>query len=179
MKIPSNANLICFWREVIQEAEVAATISLADNVESYLVFLMMRYANQPDVLKQILSTEFLKGIKLPKYQRELMLQGVGDKCLLYTGLFPFIAEKRLVKISYFVRLGQSAYSMISKDDSDVYAALALHFVPMMDVLQSIRHYSKDYPDLFPLTAYQLWIETGSLRAYSLMQQDENKSHHSL
>jgi hypothetical protein len=40
----------------------------------------------------------------------------------------------------------------------------------MDVLQSIRLYSKDSLDLLPIQAYELWTETNSKRALSVLKQ---------
>jgi hypothetical protein len=103
-------------------------------------------------------------------QRQQLLQEVGDKCLIYTGLFPKIAEKRLVQLSYFVKLGQSSYATISKSHNDLYQGLAKQFVSLMDVLQSLRQYSNKYPDLLPMEAYDLWNDTGSLRGLKILKQ---------
>ena len=94
------------------------------------------------------------------------MKEVGDHCLLFAGLFPRAAEKRLVKISYFVGLGQGAYSTISQCTDDLYGLLALQFVVLTDVLQSIR---QGY-DLLPLEAYEQWNDTGSQRALRILQE---------
>lgn len=98
------------------------------------------------------------------------MQEVGDKCLLFSGLFPNITTKRHVKIGYFVNLGQAAYGVISKTKNDIYSALSEQFIPLMDVLQTIRRYSVEHPDLLPMQAYELWNETGSQRAFSILKQ---------
>jgi hypothetical protein len=90
--------------------------------------------------------------------------------LLFSGLFPKIAEKRLVKISYFVNMGQSAYGTLARTHHDLYASLAKQFVTLMDVLQSVRRHTSDFPDLLPLQAYDLWNETGSKRALRILKQ---------
>ena len=170
MNILVNSSSIALWHEIIHEAEANCAIALNEEVEAYLVFLVMRYLTKPEVAKQIMAHEFLAGMKLAAAQRERMLQGVGDKCLLFSGLFPKLAEKRLVKISYFVNLGQSAYGTLAKTQHDLYASLARQFVTLMDVLQSVRHYTQNFPDLLPLQAYDLWNETGSKRALTVLRQ---------
>jgi hypothetical protein len=67
-------------------------------------------------------------------------------------------------------MGQTAYDRISKKRSDIYYSLARQFVELMDVLQSLRIYSTQHPDLLPIEAYDLWNETGSQRALSVLQQ---------
>ena len=154
------------WEEVIRKAEDRCAISLKQNIESYLVSLLIRYTNQPEIAKQILATAFLEAIQLKHNQRNTALQYVGDKCLLYAGLFSQIAEKKQVKISYFVELGRSAYAAIDKTQSDdLFWSLALQFVGVMDVLQSIR----EEPDLLPLQAYEQWTSLGSKRAFQILQ----------
>lgn len=165
----NSSTSISLWQEIIHDAEASCSVRLHEELESYLIFLMMRFTNQPDIVKQIMATDFLKGLKLTKNQKLYHLQEVGDKCLIYSGLFPKNAEKRHVKISYFVNLGQSAYSIISYKHNDLYALLANHFVTLMDILQAIRQHSKHYPDLLPFEAYDLWTDTGSRRALSVLK----------
>lgn len=170
MKILLSSTPMALWHDIIHDAEANCAITLDQELEAYLVCLMIRYTNKPEAIKAIIATEFLNGVNSIHKKRETALQEVGDKCLIFTGLFPKIVDKRLVKISYFVNLGQTAYSAISHKDSDLYGSLATHFVPLMDVLQSIRKYAKEYPDLLPLEAYDLWNETGSQRALRVLRQ---------
>lgn len=169
MKILLNSTPVALWHDIVHDAEIACSTRLREEIESYLVFLLVRYTNKPDTLKHVIATDILEGLKLGPHERELALQGVGDRCLIFSGLFPKIAEKRLVKISYFINLGQTAYGTISKKRSDVYHGLARQFVGLMDILQSIRNYSQSHPDLLPLQAYDLWNETGSQRALSVLK----------
>lgn len=165
----NSSTPLALWRDIIHDAEVNCSIQLHEDLESYLVFLMMRFTNQPDIVKQILATDFLKSLKLTKDLKLYHLQNVGDKCLIYSGLFPSNAVRRHVKISYFVNIGQSAYSIISDQKNDLYASLSNQFVTLMDILQSIRQHSKKYSDLLPFEAYDLWQETGSKRALRVLK----------
>lgn len=170
MKIIHNSTSVALWYDIILEAEAACKVILKSDVESYLVFLLMRYTNKPEVIKQIMATEFLYAINTLPSQRQLILQEVGDKCLIFSGLFPGVAKRRLVKLNYFIQLGQSAYANLAKDRDDTYQILANQFVEVMDILQSIR---ADSVNLLPLEAYELWAETGSHRALALLKQYTN------
>ncbi|MDX1901201.1 MAG: hypothetical protein SFW66_04235 [Gammaproteobacteria bacterium] len=165
MAILTQSTGTALWLQVVHEAETTSAIALAPDLESYLVFLLMRYIKQPELLTRAVATAFLEGLHLTPHQRNAALQGVGDQCLLLSGLYPDIAKKRQVSIGYFVNLGRTAYHGISLHDKDLYALLGQHFVTLMDVLQSIR------PDsgLLPLEAYELWSETGSQRAFALLR----------
>lgn len=169
-KLLQSDTSMSLWHKIIYEAENSCEITLKQELESYLICLLIRFTNKPQIIKQIMAMDFLEGLQLSKHQREVALQEVGDKCLIFSGLFPQNSEKRMVRPSYFVNLGQSAYLNISKHEDDIYALLSDKFVALMDVLQSIRCYSKSYPDLLPLKAYELWEETGSRRAFSVLKQ---------
>lgn len=169
MKVLSNATPVAIWHEVILEAEGHCGTHLQTELEAYLVFMLVRYMNQPSIVQQIMASHFLEAIHAGYHESELLLQRVGDICLLFSGFFPGIAEKRKVNIPYFIQLGRTAYSTISQSNDDIYHQLDLQFVPVMDVLQAMRQYSKECPDLLPLQAYELWHECGSQRAFSILQ----------
>jgi hypothetical protein len=170
MDLLLNSTPVALWHRIIHDAETSCDINLNEELEAYLVFLLVRYTTKPEIIKQIMASEFLNSFKLSPKQRGQALQEVGDKCLLFSGLFPSLSEKRFVKIGYFVNLGQSAYAAVSSTHNDLYYSLAHQFVPLMDILQSVRLYSKKCLDLLPLQAYELWNETGSQRALNVLKQ---------
>jgi len=168
MQLLHNTTPTALWHDIIHDAMRMCDIHLHEDLASYLVFLMVRYTDRPDIAKSILALDFLSGLDANSRERQRALQEVGDKCLIFSGLFPTLAETKLVRASYFVNLGRSSYANISTDN-DIYEALAEKFVVMMDVLQSIRSYSDEFPDLTPLQAFDLWNDTGSKRALSVLK----------
>lgn len=169
MQVLHNSTTTALWHDIIREAETQCNIQLKEELQSYLVFLMMRYTSRPDIANHVVAIDFLSGLGYKLSQKQQALQEVGDKCLIYSGLFPKRAQKRLVQLSYFVNLGQSSYANVSRIHNDLYARLAMQFVSLMDVLQALRVYSGKYPDLLPLEAYDLWNETGSQRALNVLK----------
>lgn len=162
MSLLTNDNSLMLWQDTIKQAVGRCDIELQRDLEAYLIQLLIRYTNQPDIAKQVFAVRFLEGRQL--FQSHNM-RAIGDQCLLLTGLFPRLAEKRLVKVSYFVHIGQEAYISLSGTTNDLFDLLAHQFVILMDVLQSIR----PHHDLMPLEAYELWQDTGSLRAYQILR----------
>lgn len=164
------------WYELITEARKASLITLTEDTESYLVFLLMRFMNNPAIAGDLLSTEYLTGLANDHQIREALLQDVGDKCLLMSGLFPERAEKKRVRISYFVKLGQSAYTIVGqlaakKGVATLYTNLSQDFVSMMDVLQTTRGLEENLcSQLTPIEAYELWFDTNSSYAFKVLQQ---------
>lgn len=166
MPLLTSQTSLKLWQETVRNAEVRCSVSLTAELESYLTTLLIRYSDRPEVAQQVFAKAFLEAMQQREQHRIACLQNVGDQCLLYAGLFPRQAEKKHVKITYFVDLGRSAYATISNTANDIFWSLALQFVTLMDVLQSIR----ETPGLLPLEAYDQWNELGSKRALSCLME---------
>jgi len=164
------------WQALIKDASVFSSIKLPEDLESYLVFLLMRFAENPEMVHSILALDFLQSLEKLGKERQDKLRDVGDKCLLFAGLFPGRARKRRVRISYFVKLGQSAYASLSESSSrnpkelaSLFSELCLHFVGLMDVLQTTRELEENQASLDPLQAEELWSDTKSLHALQTLK----------
>lgn len=152
------------WQALINEATVGAHIRLNEDLESYLVFLLMRFTSQPQIASSVLAIDFLSAFGDNISDKAGQLQDVGDKCLLLAGLFPGRAERKHVRISYFIHLGQSAYSSLSTVSQQSLAALFNElsdaFVPLTDVLLTARSLNRE-SCLTPLQAEELYHDTHS------------------
>ncbi len=161
------------WHALIQEAGQASHIILDEELESYLVFLLMRFADQPELVASVLAEEYLESHQQRGAGKRQGLRDVGDKCLLFAGLYPERARKKRVKISYFVDLGQAAYGSLSEIHhhtmQELFYGLYNSFVDLMDVLSTARTLSRD-ESLTPLEAMDLWQDTKSQHAYNVLQQ---------
>ncbi len=153
------------WHKLVTDAEHSAGTQLNEELESYLVFLLMRFTSRPDMAASILALEYLEGSNQSGATRQNSLRDVGDKCLLYSGLFPMRARRRRVRISYFVDLGRGAYHSLAGDAhttlSGLFAQLAEGFVSVMDVMHAMRSLNQNTALLDPMAAYELWAETGA------------------
>lgn len=160
MSIVIHPTAVAQWQALITHAEQSLAIQLDENLESYLVFLLMRFINNPQGLSAPLAVEFLRANGLNNARSRCdALQGVGDKCLLMTGFFPQRSEKRNVNLGYFVDLGQMAYEQCAEADAStmgaVYHALCARFVSLMDILQRVRSENDAAQALTPLQAEEL------------------------
>jgi hypothetical protein len=156
------------WQQLLQQAEEKCHCRLDDEVESYLIFTLMRFTQNQELASAALAADFLQTLQLAGHAREQRLRDLGDQCLLLTGLFPQRAERRLVRVSYYVDLGRSAYDNLShilrQAFAQLYRQLARNFVQLMDVLQNIR----SEPALQPLQAFELWADTASDNALRIV-----------
>lgn len=152
------------WHSLVSEAEERCAKRLDETLESYLVFLLMRFTGRPTLATTVMAREFLEGLTTPGRQGHERLRDVGDQCLLYSGLFPRRAERRLVRVSYYVDLGRAAYNHLAEDrvpgSAELYSRLAHSFVSLMEVLQAMSNLT-GAPTLDLLQAIELWHDTGS------------------
>ena len=153
------------WYELINEAEQVAHIELGEELQSYLVFLLMRYTGETELASHIFALDYLNSFNEIGKVREKHLSEMGDKCLLFAGLFPGRAEKRLVRISYYIDMGMTAYRALAESivgvNAKIYEKLAQKFVKLSDVLQATRDVNGQTPHLEPLQAIELWNDTNS------------------
>ncbi len=158
------------WQRLVGEAQKAAQTDLDEQLESYLVFLLMRFMGDTHVAARVLALDYLESMHVSGHACQQQLRDVGDRCLLVSGLFPQRAERRRVSIGYFVNLGRGAYGHLAQrleaGLSDLYISLAEGFVMLMDTLQAVRQVdaSASQPVLTPLQAFELWQATGSRAA---------------
>lgn len=173
-KLITSSTSTTQWQNLVTEASRICKFSLSEELESYLVFLLMRFVTSPQMAQKVMGVEFLTSINRAGSLRSLALRDVGDQCLLYSGLFPGRARRRLVRVSYYVNLGKAAYASLAESskysDSGLFSTLAVRFVNLMDILQAMREINHNATVLDPLMAEELWHDTGSEHALHILQQ---------
>jgi hypothetical protein len=156
------------WHSLVKEASGFCKQELSEDLESYLVFLLMRYSQSTNLARKVIATEFLETAHRIGEDKKSSLQDIGDSCLLFSGLFPGRAKKRRVRVSYFVKIGKTAYSSLSLL-SPLFFDLSNNFVSLMDVLQSMREIDSNIESLDPITAEEMWNDTGSQYALQTLK----------
>ncbi|MGC1183386.1 hypothetical protein [Legionella sp.] len=130
------------WHALVNEAQAATQLILNENTESYLVFLLMRFSQTPKLMESIVALDFLESQHRPRPLQMQFMRDVGDKSLLFCGLFPGIATRRHVSLNYFFELGQSAYLTVGeleeKPSADLYFQLSEQFAMLQQILQAMR-----------------------------------------
>jgi hypothetical protein len=129
------------WHALVNEAQASTRLILPENTESYLVFLLMRFSQSPELAESVLAVDFLNSMQAAGTRQIELLKEVGDKSLLLGGLFPGLAEKRHVQLRYFSDMGQAAYLTASELEADeisaLYQALSHQFTQLMAILKAL------------------------------------------
>ncbi len=163
MQIQAELAEVASWQALIAEAEAHCGRQLDESLQSYLVFMLMRQLRRADLGSSALGLRLLEQQRRPGSG----LRDLGDECLTVAGLFPELARRRLVQVSYYVSLGRSAYGQLaerlSQGQAELFEELTDGFVALMEVLHGVRALGGDEP-LSPLECAELWRDTGSQRA---------------
>jgi hypothetical protein len=137
-----NPTDISQWYALVNEAQASTQLMLNENTESYLVFLLQRFSQTPQLLESVVALDFLESMHIAGKQQVERLRTVGDKSLLLCGLFPGVATRRHVTLDYYTGMGQAAYLTISelqdKRTSELFLQLSEYFVSMQKILQAMR-----------------------------------------
>jgi len=129
------------WHELVLEGEQKRNLELGEELESYLVFALMRHLGDDTLASRIMALDWLQASEAPARSGAEALREVGDRCLLVAGLFPRLAERRRVDGDYFVRLGRGAYAGAAqrtrRADASLLANLVEAFHSLVDVLRAL------------------------------------------
>lgn len=130
------------WHALVNEAQASTRLLLNENTESYLVFLLMRFAQTTKLIESIVAIDFLDSMNTTGRRQIELLREVGDKSLLLCGLFPGMASKHHVGLDYFSDMGQAAYLTAAELQEhtmgELYFQLSNQFTTMQQILQAMR-----------------------------------------
>ncbi len=158
------------WHALCNRAEVQARQMLDQEVENYLVALMLRCFNQDGSLSYVLAPEQLNiGFStLPEDPVEL--QTIADQCLIITGLIPEWADRFSLPVSQFLKLGRLVYAELARKNVEgPFASLSRDFVSLIEVMQTLREQQDGKPCMTPLQAHDVWMTSGSIHALNILQ----------
>jgi hypothetical protein len=162
------------WVDLIKDAERHYGSFLKEEVENYLVMVLQRFIQKPEMVSAVLANDYLKAHPASGYLAQQRLRDVGDTCLLFSGLYPEFASVRRVPIKYFIDLGKSSYLSAAncfkhqRLVDQLFQSLAQEFIPMMDVLHCLRELAGVHQQLPIEHAFELYVDVKSEHARQLI-----------
>jgi hypothetical protein len=147
---------LALWTDLVHEAEHGAATRLDEELESYLVFLLMGHTRDVQLDRNAVALDYLLARAESGTRLKQELRDVGDRCLLLAGLYPEQAERRLVSIGYFLELGSRAYDELANalraGVAELYGHLAQAFAHLVRVLMELRRRMRE---IAPLVLHEL------------------------
>ena len=154
--IVTDVPQLALWTDLVHDAEQGAATRLDEELESYLVFLLMGHTRDVQLGRNAVAFDYLLARAESGRRLKQELRDVGDRCLLLAGLYPEQAERRLVSTRYFLDLGSRAYDELSNALSagiaELYDRLAHAFAQLVRVLLELRRQMRD---IAPLVLHEL------------------------
>ncbi len=175
-KLIVHPTAISQWQSTVTEACSARSITISQDIESYLVHLLEKNTSCPDLLSKIIGYDLLESIGLVNSSSSNKLKEVADNCLLISGLFPGAALRRRLDTSYYIQIGKLAYHNIANyretaADTNIFLQLKENFNTLVDLLLAIRSLDQPSNNLLTLiAAHELWQQQGSRYALDHIQQ---------
>ncbi|CBA17208.1 hypothetical protein [Xanthomonas albilineans] len=129
------------WQALVQEAGQRRGRPLDVSREHYLVFVLLRYQRDAQLLARTQALAWLHAQEQVGGVRANALREVGDSCLLIAGLFPGLAARRRVSVDYFIDLGRGAYHAVAETrdcDAGLFAQLARGYRDLVGTLGALR-----------------------------------------
>lgn len=154
--ILTDSSPLELWTDLVREAEQAAGTRLDEELESYLVFLLIAHTRDVHLHGNAAALDYLVARAESGARRREDLRQVGDRCLLLAGFYPEQAERRLVTVGYFLALGSRAYDELSSTMragvAELYRRLARAFARLARVALEVR---RQVREIAPLLLHEL------------------------
>jgi hypothetical protein len=154
--ILTDASPLQLWTDLVRDAELAAGTRLDEELESYLVFLLLAHTRDVHLHGSAAALDYLLARAESGARRREELRQVGDRCLLLAGFYPEQAERRLVSVGYFLSLGSRAYDELSAalraSVSELYRRLAQAFARLARIALEVRRQMRE---ITPLVLHEL------------------------
>lgn len=172
-----------FFRQSLKEALVERKIETYPHVEAYLVDLLNHYLITTNLFdeedpsgkktRETLAEMMLKAVNSPHRQRYDLLKKLGDSALYISGFFADSFQRKVIDVDYYMDMGASAYSSLSKEMNEdsfakMYMEIAQKFNVFVDVfmLMSRKTMTPDQDNILRLM--DVHAKTGSTLAQDLL-----------
>lgn len=180
-------NLREFFHDSVQKALRNQRVAVDDHTEHYVVNVLTMFARSEELYERTPEGVRLKPLALmladasaaqSAQQRDEALRRLGDVSLFIAGFFAQSFARKLVDVDYHIAMGGRAYGTLAENMrysirgqafAAVFMELARKFQRLVDVLNDVAEMAYQHTDKDILRLYEIWLKTGSPRAFSILQ----------
>jgi hypothetical protein len=180
-------NLREFFHDSVQAALRKQRVDVDDHTEHYVVNILTMFARSEElyavtpegVRLKPLAHMLADAAEAPSpQQRDEALRRLGDVSLFVAGFFAQSFARKLIDIDYHIAMGGRAYGTLADNlrgtmrgqaIAAVFLELAQKFQRLVDVLNEVAEMAHTHTDQDILRLYEIWLKTGSPRAYAILQ----------
>jgi hypothetical protein len=179
-------NLREFFHDSVQTALRKQRVAVDDHTEHYVVNVLTMFARSEELYEPTSEGMRLKPLArmladaseaASAQQRDDALRRLGDVSLFVAGFFAQSFARKLIDIDYHIAMGGRAYGTLADNlrgtlrgqaFAAIFLELAQKFQRLVDVLNEVAEMAHKHSDKDILRLYEIWMKTGSPRAYSIL-----------
>ena len=162
-----------YFKELVEGAIAHQRIAAGELTSFYVVNLLTGYLQRPAEEDETpLAFRLAEALDAAGMRQRANLKQIGDLSLFTSGFFADSLKRKLVDVDYYVSIGGTAYTALSRYETDafspVFAELADNFVRFVDVLSEVSERASLCSNGDLLRLYERWLRTGSRRSGQLL-----------
>jgi len=162
-----------YFKELVEGALAHQRIAAGELTSFYVVNLLTGFLQRPvEEQDAPLAFRLAEALDAAGVRQRTSLKQIGDLSLFMSGFFADSFQRKLVDVDYYVSIGGTAYTLLSRYETDtfssVFAELADNFVGFVDVLSEVSERASCSSNADLLRLYGRWLKTGSRRCGQLL-----------
>jgi len=162
-----------YFKELVEGAIAHQRIAAGELTSFYVVNLLTGFLQRPAEEDETpLAFRLAEALEAAGMRQRSSLKQIGDISLFVSGFFADSLPRKLVDVDYYVSIGGTAYTALSRYETDtfspVFAELAENFVRFVDVLSEVSERASCGSNADLLRLYERWLKTGSRRSGQLL-----------
>ena len=162
-----------YFKELVEGALAHQRLAAGELTSFYVVNLLTGFLQRPaDQDDAPLAFRLAEALDAAGARQRTSLKQIGDLSLFMSGFFADSLHRKLVDVDYYVSIGGTAYTVLSRFETDtfssVFAELADNFVGFVDVLSEVSERASCSSNADLLRLYGRWLKTGSRRSGQLL-----------
>ena len=162
-----------YFKELVEGALARQRIAAGELTSFYVVNLLTGFLQRPAEEDETpLAFRLAEALDAAGMRQRSSLKQIGDISLFVSGFFADSLSRKLVDVDYYVSIGGTAYTALSRYETDtfspVFAELAENFVRFVDVLSEVSERTSCGSNADLLRLYERWLKTGSPRSGQLL-----------
>jgi hypothetical protein len=162
-----------YFKELVESALAHQRIVAGELTSFYVVNLLTGFLQRPaEEDRTPLAFRLAEALDAAGMRQRASLKQIGDFSLFISGFFADSLTRQLVDVDYYVSIGGTAYTALSRHETDtfspVFAELAENFIRFVDVLSEVSERASLGSNADLLRLYERWLRTGSPRSAQLL-----------
>ena len=158
-----------YFKELVEGALAHQRIAAGELTSFYVVNLLTGFLQRPAEEDETpLAFRLAEALDAAGMRQRANLKQIGDLSLFTSGFFADSLRRKLVDVDYYVSIGGTAYTALSRNETDtfspVFAELADNFIRFVDVLSEVSERASLCSNGDLLRLYERWLRTGSPRS---------------